>query len=242
MLGKLIKYDFKAMAKMMVPVYIAMIILTAVTTLLTKLRAEGTVVFGIFLTLFITVISGSAFVTLVACVKRFVDGLLKNEGYLSFALPVKTSTHILAKVINALIWCVFEVIVLGICFFVMLMTLGGIREFAQFFVEVMARLDVEAVWFLVKTLALMMLELAAFICLIFTAYSVSHLFGKHSTAVATIFVVMILVLRGFFTPSRWLRNFDLFHMEWFWYVIPILTMSLYNLLTWFILDRRLNLE
>ncbi len=242
MLGKLIKYDFKAMAKMMIPVYIAMIVLTAVTSLMTKFKAEETMIFGILITLFITVVSGSAFVTLVACVKRFVDGLLKNEGYLSFALPVKTSTHILAKVINALIWCVFEGIVLGICFFVMLTVLGGVRDFARFLAEFLARLDVNALWFIIRTLTLMMLELAAFICLIFTAYSVSHLFGRRSTAVATIVVVLIVVLRGFLTPSGWIRDFDLFHMEWVWYVTPVLTISLYTLLTWYILDRRLNLE
>ena len=238
MLGKLIKYDFKAMAKMMIPVYIAMIVLTTLVSMAVAAHFDEGRLFVFVFVLFMVVLTGSIFVTLYACVKRFVNGLLKNEGYLSFALPVKTSTHILAKVLNALIWCVLEAAALGVCFAIMFMIVGGLKEAVEMTSEIFMRLDGSFWVMMIKSLILIALENAALICLIFAAYSVSHLFGKSSTVIAVAFIVLVLIIRGILLPARWISSLG----EWPWYVMPVLTMALYNLLTWFILDRRLNLE
>ena len=53
MLGKLIKYDVKATAKTMFPIYLAMVILTVLFSLMIKLRFdEGLLFTAVFLTAF----------------------------------------------------------------------------------------------------------------------------------------------------------------------------------------------
>ena len=136
MLGKLIKYDFRAMCRNLYPIYIALVALTIIFSLMVKFNFDEGLLFSIFAFLFVAALNGSIVACAFFTVTRFSRGLLKNEGYLSFALPVKTSTHILAKVINAIIWAIVEGLMLCLCLLIMGMVMGSIREVALFFKEV----------------------------------------------------------------------------------------------------------
>ena len=137
MLGKLIKYDFKAMCRYLYPIYIALVVLTLVFSLMVKFNFDEGFLFSIFAFLFIAALNGSIIACVFFTVTRFSRGLLKNEGYLSFALPVSTATHILAKVINAIIWAFVEGLMLCLCLLIMGIVMGSIREVASFFKEVL---------------------------------------------------------------------------------------------------------
>ena len=52
MLGKLIKYDFKAMSHAMFPIYLATIVLTALFSLMIKFDIEEGFIFSVFTFLF----------------------------------------------------------------------------------------------------------------------------------------------------------------------------------------------
>ena len=91
MLGKLMKYDFKALAKMLFPVYGVMIALMFVVSLMARLNLENNALFVILALLLGFLIAASFTVTIICVVLRFYNGLLKNEGYLSFSLPPRSS-------------------------------------------------------------------------------------------------------------------------------------------------------
>ena len=84
MLGKLIKYDFRALAKNMFPLYGLMIALTLICSLMIRFNLDRGFVFGISVFAWIVSMSSSFAVTVILVVLRFYNGLLKNEGYLSF--------------------------------------------------------------------------------------------------------------------------------------------------------------
>ena len=246
MLGKLIKYDFKAMSHVMFPIYLATIAATLIFSLMVKLHFEEGIIFSIFAFLFIIGLFGSMFATVFFVVSRFTRGLLKNEGYLSFALPVDTATHIIAKVINALIWGLFEGLLLLVCFLIMGLFMGsieGVREFIEEAIKALGLIDKDVLFAMLRVWLIITLEMISSITLIYAGFAVAHLFDKHQKLVMVIFFVIVSSVRSsiiqiFVTMSRYSDPFR----NIFWYLVPVLFTAIYSAITWYILDRRLNLE
>ena len=251
MLGKLIKYDFKAMFRSLYPIYVALIALTIVFSLMVKFNFDQGLLFSIFAFLFVAALNGSIIACVILVVTRFSHGLLKNEGYLSFALPVSTAKHILAKVINAIIWAFIEGLMLCLCLLIMGMVMGSIKEVAMFFNEVMKAfgiIDREAILAVLQVIVFLILEMIASVCLIYAAMAVGHLFSRNQKMVAVAFLIVVCVLRSFlwvglvnlserFTAPAHVLADDLILI-----LPPVIFAGLYAALTWFILDRKLNLE
>ncbi len=251
MLGKLIKYDFKAMSKNMFPLYVVLLALTTIFSLMVKFHIDEGFVFSIFAMLFIVALNGSIIACAIFVINRFSKGLLKNEGYLSFALPVSTAQHIVAKVINAVIWAFIEGMMLFVCMLIMGAIMGSIEGVAEFLREMMKALGLiekDVLLQILQMIVILMLEMIASICLIYAAMAVGHLFEKHQKMVIVLFLVVIVVLRSF-VLSHVIDIVEASSMPPFsrqihplWFIVPIVFTVLYSALTWFILDRRLNLE
>ena len=246
MLGKLIKYDFKAMSHAMLPIYLATIVLTALFSLMVKFDIEEGFIFSVFTFLFITALFGSMFATVFFTVSRFTRGLLKNEGYLSFALPVDTATHIAAKVINALIWGVMEAVLMMICFLVMGLFMGSVADVREFFVEMFRALGLvekEVLLASLKIILYMTLEMISSICLIYSGFAIAHMFEKYQKLIIAAFFIVVSVLRSSVLRLLMGANFrgnpfDNIVL----YLVPVIFTVIYSVITWYILDRKLNLE
>ena len=109
MLGKLLKQDFRATARIMLPLYAAVPVLGLFTNLITRLcenqngfliRAIGALVSFVFsLSLIAAVVT-----TVVLMILRFYRNLMTDEGYLMFTLPVSTTELICSKLIVSVVW------------------------------------------------------------------------------------------------------------------------------------------
>ena len=109
MLGKLLKQDFRATARIMLPLYAAVPVLGLFTNLITRLcenqngfliRAIGALVSFVFsLSLIAAVVT-----TVVLMILRFYRNLMTDEGYLMFTLPVSTTELIFSKLIVSIVW------------------------------------------------------------------------------------------------------------------------------------------
>ena len=251
MLRKLIKYDFKAMFRNLYPIYIALIVLTLVFSLMVKLHFDQGLLFTIFACLFVAALNGSIIACVFFVVTRFSHGLLKNEGYLSFALPVSTAMHILAKVINAVIWALIEGLMLCVCLLIMGTVMGSIKEVAYFFEEVFQSfglIERDLLFTVLQIIVMVMLEMIASICLIYAAMAVGHLFSKNQKMIAVAFLIVVCVLRSFLwvglvnLSDRFTAPTHVFTDDLIMIIPTIICAGLYAALTWFILDRRLNLE
>ena len=115
MLGKLLKYDFKSIGRSMFPVYLLTVALSVILSVMVRMRVDYSKAFTAALILFVSLVVGSTIGTVVLLNQRFTRGLLGNEGYLYFALPVRTSSHIASKLLNAIIWGLLQVVVVGVC-------------------------------------------------------------------------------------------------------------------------------
>ena len=84
------------------------------------------------------------------------------------------------------------------------------------------------------------------LCLCFAALSIAHLFDKHQKLIAGIFIVLMVIVRSVLIPTRFYVNMstvnDAIVIAPQWYLIPLCLSVAYAILTWYILDKKLNLQ
>lgn len=109
MLGKLLKQDFRATARIMLPLYVAVPVLGLFTGLITRL-CENQVNFwanafsALVSLVFSLALIAAVVTTVVLMILRFYRNLMTDEGYLMFTLPVSTTELIFSKLIVSVAW------------------------------------------------------------------------------------------------------------------------------------------
>ena len=107
MLIKLIKYEMRAFGRIILPLYAAILGMSFLIGFGVRLLPEKAYsnFFGVtVILLFSLLIISTMVMTGILCVQRFYQNLLGNEGYLMFSLPVGTHQLILSKFLASLIW------------------------------------------------------------------------------------------------------------------------------------------
>lgn len=133
MLGKLIKYEFKATGRTFLPLYGAILLVALIQRFLGRsnkgvfeeLNTLGNFTNLALVGLFIALVV----ITLIVTIQRFQKNLLSDEGYLMFTLPVKIRSLIITKMFVAVTWVILSGIV-GVITFIVLFATG------EFFAEV----------------------------------------------------------------------------------------------------------
>lgn len=149
MLGKLLKYDLKALSRILVPVHIAALAvgLGAAacffgvhmldssygswssssgfgTSMLVMLAMTGAFcLFALFM---------ASAATLFTIVHRFYRNFFTDEGYLTLTLPVTANQHIASKVIAAMVWVLIDALIVGFCgYFASIAAMGFSGDFDE---------------------------------------------------------------------------------------------------------------
>lgn len=124
MLRKLMKYEFKATGRLLVPLYGALLIFAILNHFIfNKINTSGISDSFIGIITFISIfaygfIMAAIFVaTFFIIVQRFHKNLLGKEGYLMHTLPIKPYKNILNKLFISIIWTIISCFVafLSIC-------------------------------------------------------------------------------------------------------------------------------
>ena len=126
MFVKLLKYEWSAMIRKMLPVYAATLVIALINGLLWGGAGQGiekllpetiyTLLQVLMIFLYFAVLVGLCVVTFLFLVERFYKGLLKEEGYLMFTLPVRAWQLVLSKAIVAFLVSLLSVFI-GVCSF-----------------------------------------------------------------------------------------------------------------------------
>ncbi len=127
MLGKLLKYDFKAMARSLLPLYVLTIafgLFNRFTEFLANKFSFFKVIDGMVLVAFVILLFGCFIYTFIVSIQRFYNNLIKDEGYLTHTLPVKKSTIINSKLISSMIFLFISILVVIIALLVRIYTPG----------------------------------------------------------------------------------------------------------------------
>lgn len=109
MLGKLMKYGFRATAIYFLPIYVVLVLVSGlryVVSLISQKFSNGFSAFSGFSlsAIYLLLALGLAITTFIVIIIRFYKNLLGTEGYLMFTLPVSVEQNILAKLIPSVVW------------------------------------------------------------------------------------------------------------------------------------------
>ncbi len=118
MLGKVLKYDFKAVIKYLGPLYLVFIGFAIIIRFLSLFDVKGIIqiINALLIVGFVLLVAFSFVLTGIFCVKYYLENLFKDEGYLTHTLPVKKGTLLLSKVLTDLIFVLitFAIVVISV--------------------------------------------------------------------------------------------------------------------------------
>ncbi|MDD3173651.1 MAG: hypothetical protein PHF63_08330 [Herbinix sp.] len=186
MLGKLLKHEMKACARLLFPIYLVLIVLTVMERIVLSLDVFNGVLQIIpgFLT-FAYIISILAIVVLsfVIIIFRFYKNLITDEGYLMFTLPAKSHQLINSKLIVSLLWTFICIIAIFASLVAVFYTpdrfhvfMNGLKTFVT---EFNAEIGDESILFLIEIILLIILSLIRGIIQIYASIALGQLLGGH---------------------------------------------------------------
>ena len=183
MLGKLLKYEIKATARTFLPIYGLILLLAVINKLIWKVDVQNFDLPRIItMSAYVALIVAAFVITLVVTVQRFNRNLLGDEGYLSFTLPVKTHSHIDAKMIITLLWSFLSILVSAVSVFIMVANPQTLTQFSRGCAELGKLYQQYGLSAHLITLETIVLIVAAFLSSILEIYAsivVGNLAGRH---------------------------------------------------------------
>lgn len=133
MLGKLIKYEFKATYRVFALIFSGVLFLAIINRMLFGFAENSwnyginrglenflTIITGISVTLYGLFIMAMFVVLTIVIIQRFYKNLFTDEGYLMHTLPVSPWMHIISKMLVATLWSIVSFIVVTISVFILL--------------------------------------------------------------------------------------------------------------------------
>lgn len=267
MLSKLLKYEFRATGRIMLPVYALLLVTaggTSVTGSLMGRYPESTVL-SIFRTLFMTLFAFTTFgvllLTLVLMVYRFYKNLMTDEGYLMFTLPVSRSQLIWSKLIVSMAWGILSAVLAALMWTMVLSVAGGENLFAGIFRglrSLMESLSGNATGCIVGLVVLLLAAGLASYLRFYAAISLGHSFSNHKLLLSVVFyigfgiavqtilsVVTAAGIRIDVDPDFWAdppAAALLSYVIWGTAAWSVLECAAYYVLTLLTLKKRLNLQ
>ena len=208
MLGKLLKHEFRATGRIMLPLMGALLALALMANLSIRGMTSSLsdipalrILFILILIFFGMGIVAVGVMALVVMVSRFYRNLLKSEGYLMFTLPVSVHELIWSKLIVSLVWFFATALFIFLILALTGLNLSGTNLEMIFselpsWSEVVRELDElgirGALTQLMAWSAVIMLLGAIVSCLHFYgAMALGHMFTKNKVLLSVVFFILI---------------------------------------------------
>ena len=239
MLVKLIGYETKAFGRIMLPLYAAMLGFALITELSLRVMPEDFLsgLPGVLLCMLYGILMMSIVVmTCVLSVTRFYKNLLGVEGYLMFSLPTGTGTLIASKVISVILWSAMSTVTAVLAIVLTILGAGGIGPFRE------------------------VLRAITSPTRIYAGIAIGHQFSDHRILMSVVALIGFNVIgtilanicgslgvySGLFDSIEQIIESDSIRALYLAQGGSMLFMAVqiifFGVLTWFLLDRRLNLE
>lgn len=253
MFGKLMKHEFRATARTILPLYGIMLVLALMATMAMRLfnfnmRWQETVVDLIMITYGLSVFAVAVGVFILLMI-RYKRNLLGDEGYLMMTLPTSVHGLLLSKLLTAMVWYLLTGV--AVVLSVLIAGSGQINEFFQAIRDALNMLfqHSDLVSICLRVLLAMLLSISLITLLFYADFSLSQSFRKHKvlyTIAAVVVVLALFRLCGWITVSY--HSSAGFTAQEVHILTPldfaelIAVNVLFYFGAWWALSRRLNLE
>ncbi|MDP4110366.1 MAG: hypothetical protein Q8878_10110 [Bacillota bacterium] len=186
MLGKLLKYEFRATGRVFLPLYGALVVFALIAKILNiggNFKTVHNVPAVISLVAFVSIIVAIFVITFVMMIQRFQKNLLSDEGYLMFTLPVKPWAHITSKLTVSVVWIIASMFVTAVSIVLMVATRDFWIELPRAFMQLVNIIGREfgasEYTFVLEFLIMAFAQLILGILMIYASISLGHLFSRH---------------------------------------------------------------
>ena len=133
MLGKLIKHEFRATGRTMLPLFAVLTVMSVVAGFsmrqlefsLTQMPAFVEIVLILLFAAFFVVMVATVVMAFVIMISRFYKNLLGDEGYLMLTLPVNAHSHVWAKLIVSGIWFIATAVLVFVLMLLLALIISG---------------------------------------------------------------------------------------------------------------------
>lgn len=194
MLGKVLKYDLKWMAKYLIPLYLIIIAGAFVIRALDLLENYFdfiTIFYAIMSVVFVLAIIVGFIYMAFMNIKRYLDNLFKTEGYLTHTLPAKKGTLLLSKLLMVIITFISTIIVFVLSIFVAYYVPGLLDVFDSLINYI--RANNLGLLFIV-TLVILILEYFFYMFLVFASISIGYSKNGNKNINSLIWAIILYVL------------------------------------------------
>lgn len=246
MLGRLMKYDLKSMLKVIIPFWIAMFVTGILwsgqvrAALFDMNDEDGTrgLIMGITMMLFLMLITAVIVMNIVVIIQRFWKGLLKEEGYLMFTLPVSERSLVLSKVLSSFL------ITIGTMLVIFLMVIGmGLMTGMNFNFLIQSEFLKQFIHNCgIYSIVFGIVFVFGGIYHLYAAMAIGQLSNRNRFICSFAAYVVLAILFYLLEIPILGKGFHSDVNEWLYVIIGVLEIALYHVVTEFILTKRLNLE
>lgn len=275
MLGKLIKYDVKSISRVFIPMWIltpvmALFLSVSIRSMSlwtesflssTFMVAGSGILLVIMSLLFFGIIVGLLVMTILFIIQRFWNGLLKDEGYLMFTLPVKTWQLVVSKAVTAtFVSCIGIIVAIFACMILAVFSTSEIVETLayvwKYAISDVVKIGPKFWLYLVLSLILLVMTIVENIYHVYMAMAIGQLWQEHKVLGSCLSFVGISVIVSILTNILEYIAYGFGMFEWSyiagnafntWYLLFVILVELiqimvYHVITERILATKLNLE
>ncbi len=267
MLGKLMKHEFRATRRVMLPLYLILLVTAVAANFSTRMlfdsRHWALTTLGTLLVIsFGVAVAGVCVMSVLLMVQRFYKNLLQDEGYIMLTLPASIHQHVWAKLIVSAAWFVVTVVVVIAAGCVMAFDIGVIRDFFEGLWDLLWELrKLEAfyafngVGYLAELAALAFFGLAAMCLQFYAALAIGHSAANHKMVCsvgaffALQFATQFLASTGLYQlsfvnwPGWQISGMAAIHVGMLVALVCVVVYgAIFYAVTVYFLNRRLNLE
>lgn len=262
MLRKLMKYEFKATGRILLPLYGALIAFSIINKLFigtgsgrTNMDVLGGIPAMISIFAYGCTMAAVFIVTLFITIQRFYKNLLGDEGYLMNTLPVALWKNIASKLFIAMGWSFISGVVAIISILIMAYSPGMFGEFFEaipsLFREVYNELGLSMYFFIIEIVIISLTSMASSITMIYASISIGHLFNKRRKLGAFGAFILLNIISNtiygvlqinLFTDIFDSKILNIHGLLWLYIFISVIGMACYFAITNYILKNKLNLE
>lgn len=263
MLGKLMKYEWKSTWKLLLPMNMLIIVMTFFACITVQMdffdSNNDMVIFSAMMIIFTYI--GSMFVvcigTAIYLIYRFYTSTYGDQGYLLHTLPVDKHHIIIAKVVTSAAWIFISTILISVSVMFLFAEQGKfLVDFIEAFesvIEYWGGAEVTG-FMLIMTLIATIFCIFSRVLKVTACISLGQLSSDHKVLMSFAFYFAIYFVQKIFTMLYFVfievinNASDSYRISYFdnsWegtLISSILYSVIFYLLTWYVMEKKLNLE
>lgn len=209
MLGKLIKYDFKALNRYLIVIH-GMLLITAVLGRLLFVRRFvehpkgglsdfGAVVMMIGILVYVILFMAALFGTLLLIAIHYYKNLYSDEGYLTHTLPVSRGQLLISKMISGSVWMFVDVVLVISSIFILVLYKPIIQDFVTHKDEVLTGMGFPSTVgygkIFLAIMIMFMISSVSNVLMLYVSITAGQLFSNHRIlgAIVVYFCVNVMI-------------------------------------------------